>query len=125
MITAPSRPLAVAATQWLFVLLAVMWMAFAAITAVRQTGGATAALILAVLMVINAALLFWLGWGIGKRSRTAYLLALAYLAANLVLSISDDFGLSDLFGLALTLAPFVLLLATRNHYLRSQEQPRP
>lgn len=125
MTSTSDKPLAVRAAQALFLLIGLVWILLGVVTLIRQTGGAVAAVIIALLMVANAAVMLWLAWGIGQQSRRFYLLALAVLAVNIVLSITDQVGIWDLISLGVTLALFVLLLATRSHYLGGREQKAP
>ena len=54
-----------------------------------------------------------------KRGGLTYYLILGLLAAFSVLTITDQFGLVDLFVLAVHLLAFVLLMKDRSFYLRS------
>ena len=125
MITTSHKPAAVSAAQTLLLLIGVVWLVVGAMTLVRMTGGPVAAVIIAVLMFGNAAVLLWLAQGIGRQSRRVYNLALIILAANLVLSVTDQVGLYDIIGMCVTLALLILLLATRSLYPNPQEQRNP
>jgi len=93
------QPRAVIAAQVAFVLLGLVWIAFAVIILLRLPGGPVAAWIIAALMLGNACVLLWLAWGIGRRSPRFYYLALAVVAANAVLSITDQVGIYDIVSL--------------------------
>ena len=115
--TAPTdRPRAVIAAQALVAFIGALWVFIAILTLLRPTAGPAATIILAVLMLVNAAIMFWLARGLGRQSKRHYYITLAYLGVVIVMFIIDQFGLIDLVGLLLTLAPFVLLLATRPLY---------
>jgi predicted membrane channel-forming protein YqfA (hemolysin III family) len=52
-----------------------------------------------------------------RRSSLAYYLTLGLLSVISLLTLTDDFGLSDLIVLIITIAPFVLLIKDRGWYL--------
>jgi len=107
----------------LFYVTAGIWILFALVTASRgigDTGGAFAGhVILAGLMVINAGLLAFTGWGILRRRRPFYYLGIFILVLNIVLTITDDFGLSDLLILILYLILLAGLVMARIALIRS------
>ncbi len=67
-------------------------------------------LAVAILMFINAAVLTWFGWVIGREPPRYLRLALCYVFLNFVLSLMDQFGLADLLYLVYCLILFALCL---------------
>ena len=72
--------------------------------------------IVAVLMLGNAAVFGLAGYGLGKGSRPAYLLALAIVALNLPLTLTDQVGLYDWITLVIDALLLGLLLAARKEF---------
>ncbi len=113
----------VSLAQRLFQLIAAIWLVFAVLTVLniqaqlRVSPGL--AWTLAIMMFANAGLLFWVGRGLARRSQRYYLLALSVLAANILLTITDDFGIYDAITLAIDIVLFVWLLITRSSYTES------
>jgi hypothetical protein len=118
----PQIPVIVSTTRWLFVLLGVIWFLFGvwSITRLSDSGGnpsSTVLGIIAVLMFINAAILIWIGWGIGKGRRLYYYFGLLVLAGNIFLTLTDEFGIFDLITLIIAASLLILLIVTRSKYL--------
>ena len=66
------------------------------------------------MMFGNTAVIIWLGHGLRKGHKLFYSLSLAYLAFNMVLTITDDFGIADLLYLVfIGMLLIVLLLSKR------------
>ena len=63
-----------------------------------------------ILMVINAAILYWLGWGIARR-RVFFYFGIGYLLLNILLTITDQFGLLDLLTMLIDIVLVILLIA--------------
>lgn len=63
-----------------------------------------------VLMFGNAAILSWFGWMAGQEPPRYLRLALFYIFLNIVLSVTDQFGLIDLLYLFFCLILFVTCL---------------
>ncbi|MGE5221670.1 MAG: hypothetical protein ACM3PY_04485 [Omnitrophica WOR_2 bacterium] len=61
--------------------------------------------------------LVWLGMGIRKQKKLYFYLAVIYLAINLILTITDDFGLADLLYIVLVACLLVFLLLSWPYYL--------
>lgn len=70
-----------------------------------------------MLMFVNAAVLIWIGWGIGKGQRLYYYFGLLVLAGNIFLTLTDEFGIFDLMALIINASLLVLLIVTRSKYL--------
>ena len=83
---------------------------------IGPVGQQSAALIVGILMVGNAGAMLVSGIGLGKRSRLFYLFALGVLLVNLVLTVTDEFGLLDLLTGVLDLALLGLLITIRDRY---------
>ena len=106
----------------MFVLLGVIWLLFGvwSITRISAGGGnlsSTMLAIISLLMFINAAVLIWIGWGIGKGYRLYYYFGLLVLAGNIFLTLTDEFGVFDLITLILAVGLLILLILTRSKYL--------
>jgi len=69
------------------------------------------------LMMTNFLLLLLIAWGVGKRRRLFYYLALVVLGTNALLSVTDEFGFLDLLVLLIALAIILLLVVTRTSFL--------
>jgi len=118
----PQTPATVKAARWMFVLLGVIWLLFGvwSITRISAGGGNLSSTMLAVitlLMFFNAAVLIWIGWGIGKGYRLYYYFGLLVLAGNIFLTLTDEFGVFDLITLILAVGLLILLILTRSKYL--------
>ena len=74
------------------------------------------------LMLVNAAVIVWLGRGLRRQSRPFYYPALGYLAFNILLTIFDDFGTADLIYLLYAGALFILLLVFKRNFTGSPQQ---
>ena len=70
-----------------------------------------------VLMFVNALILLWIGWGIGKGQRLYYYFGVLVLAGNIFLTLTDEFGIFDLAVLVLTIGLLIMLILTRSRYL--------
>jgi len=70
-----------------------------------------------MLMFVNAIVLIWIGWGIGKGQRLYYYFGLLVLAGNIFLTLSDEFGVFDQVTLILAVGLLILLIVTRSKYL--------
>ena len=115
-------PASVAAARWLFILLGVIWLLFGAwsVTRMVDIGGNHAGMmlgIIAILMFVNAVILMWIGWGIGKGQRLYYYFGLLVLAGNIFLTLTDEFGIFDLAVFVLAIGLLLLLILTRSQYL--------
>lgn len=71
---------------------------------------------IAILMFGNVGALILCGLIVGKRSRWAFLFALVVLSVNIVLTVTDQFGLIDLITMLIDLAILGLLFFDRAKY---------
>ena len=108
------------AAQALFYLNAMIWFAFGLATLIRIGNGNNAhrlaALILTLFMLGNVAAMLVSGWGLGTRSKWLYLLAIAVILVNIILTFTDQFGLFDFLTLVVDVVILVLLIAIRGGY---------
>lgn len=101
-------------TQILFFVNAVVWLIFSVLGFVRAANVQTALRwTYSVLMLVNAALMFWLGIQIVKKKAWIFFFAIAYITVNAVLSITDQFGWWDALILLLNLVLLGFLFAAR------------
>jgi lysylphosphatidylglycerol synthetase-like protein (DUF2156 family) len=98
----------------LFLLNAVIWVLLAVATLLRSANGLGWGI--AILMLANAGVMLWASRGIGRQQKRFYYLALAVLAVNIVLTVTDQFGALDLITLVMDVVLFALLIATRGEY---------
>lgn len=118
----PRVPASVKAARWMFLLLGVIWLLFGVWSLTRISGegenlSSTMLGIMAMLMFVNAAVLIWIGWGIGKGQRLYYYFGLLVLAGNIFLTLADEFGIFDSVTLIINASLLVLLIVTRSKYL--------
>ncbi|MGW8226263.1 MAG: hypothetical protein ACWGOY_11045 [Anaerolineales bacterium] len=112
----------VAAARRLFVLLGVIWLALG-IWSIVRLGQVSSSVplellwIIAILMFINAALLTWIGWGIGRGSNLYFYFGILLVAGNIFLTFTDEFGVFDLLTLVINLLLLVLLIAGHSRFL--------
>lgn len=98
-------------TKGLFFLNTAIWLLFGVLFLARTTNGM--AWMIAALMFVNAALMLAFGLAVGRGSRLVYLAALAFLAVNILLTVTDQVGIADLITLLIDLALLVLLVVDR------------
>ena len=110
----------VVAAQSLFFLNAAIWLVFGIVTllgmATRHPEQAVAYGIIAFLMFGNVGAMILSGLAIGKRHRLFYFFALAVLGINIVLTVTDQFGVFDLITLLIDVCLLGLLIAIRKRY---------
>lgn len=107
--------------RWGFVILGVIWFVFGVYSLIRITGGNTGlssfGWIIAGLMFVNSTVLIWIGWKLKEARRFYFYLALLVLAGNILLTVTDEFGIFDLVTLIIAISLLILLLVTRSKYL--------
>ena len=122
-----NRPLSVNISLLFVLLNAVIWLVLGFLIAVNRIPGLPDVLamkiVLAIISLAFAAVLFGLVFLIQRHSRVAYLLALIIFILTCLLTIIDDFGLSDLVVLVLNIIPIILLIKDRKWYLQSNPPP--
>ena len=102
-------------TQSLFFINAAVWLIFGFLGFMRAvTSTSDLRLILSVLMVANAAVMIWFGVMIVTGRNWVFFLAILYMALNVVLSITDQFGWIDALILLLNLCVLGMLFVTRH-----------
>jgi lysylphosphatidylglycerol synthetase-like protein (DUF2156 family) len=112
----------------LFFLNAVIWLLFGVYTlanmAGRYPGQSMTVWIVGILMLGNCAAMLLCGVGLGKHQKRFFYLALVVLAVNIVLTVTDEFGIFDLITLLIDLALLGLLIATRNEHFHPSDRAR-
>ena len=123
-----NRPFSVSVALIFIVLNALVWLALGIIIAANAHPAMSVPPIIkgamAFLSITATAVLLGLFFFLGKRSRIAYFLTLAFLAVASLLTIFDQFGWSDLVVLIINLIPMFLLIKDRRWYLSPGLQPR-
>lgn len=121
-----NRPLSVSVSLIFILLNALVWLALGVIIAANAhpalpnlplLKGVMAFLSFSIAGILVGAFIFLV-----KRNRIAYFIALGLLVAMTLLTIFDQFGLSDLIILVINIVPIVLLIKDQAWYL--QEKPR-
>jgi hypothetical protein len=111
----------VRAVQTLFFLNTGIWVGLGVWSlvnpAVVNLNSKMAGLIIAVLMFGNALAMLVCGIGLGKRQKRFFYLALTVLLINIILTVTDQFGILDLLTLVIDLALLGILIADRHSYL--------
>jgi hypothetical protein len=103
--------------QVLFFINAAIWLLIGAISLFRiSTGNPATALVIAILMLGNVGAMLAAGLGLGRRPRLFYHFGIAVLAINILLTITDEFGMLDFITLMIDVALLGLLIATRSQY---------
>ncbi|MBN1964824.1 MAG: hypothetical protein JW910_09265 [Anaerolineae bacterium] len=117
----------VRAAQVVFVLNAVTWLVIGIGSLLRlaDQGYAVTFVVVAVLTFGNAGAFVVCAWGVGRRHRWWLYLALAVLAVNIILSVTDEFGLLDLVTmlLDLVLAGLVIAILVRQRAAGGRIEP--
>jgi lysylphosphatidylglycerol synthetase-like protein (DUF2156 family) len=120
------HPLSVIVCLVFILLNSLIWLVFGVIIAVNAHPAIPAQPlikgIMAFLSIAIAVILLVLFVLIRRHNRIAYFLALAGFIVTSLLTIFDDFGLSDLVVLAINIVPIVLLIKDRAWYLQVQPQ---
>ena len=121
--TLPTLPLSIRAAQALFIINTLTWLGIGIATFLRASDNRSddssiMMIVIAILMFGNAAAMLWNAWGLGKRRRLFYYCALVILAVNILLTVTDQFGLLDLITLLVDAALFILLIVDRKRYMQ-------
>jgi len=124
MSTVTKSPSPIKVTQVLFFINAAIWLLFGAVSLIRMVNNSSqivATLIISIFMLGNVGAMLIAGVGIAKRNQWSYYFGLAVLAINIVLTITDEFGVFDLLTLIIDLVLLGLLIVTKSFYHRSTD----
>ena len=106
-------PVLLKLTRALLFVDAAVWLVFVVLSCLpAMTGGSALRWVLILLMGINAGILFWFGVMIVSARKAGFTLAILYMALNVVLSITDQFGLIDAVILSLNLCVLASLVVS-------------
>jgi hypothetical protein len=102
-------------TRYTFFLNAAVWLAFGVASLLTRalSDGSPLHWVITVLMVANAMVMLWFGVKIVSGGKRIFFLGILYVALNVVLSITDQFGWIDALILLLNLCLLGLLFITR------------
>lgn len=107
--------------QRLFYLNGLVWLILGLVSVLRLSNAGNppsgTLLVVAVLMFGNVGAMVLSGLGLTRRTIWTYLFAVAVLLVNIVLTVTDQFGLLDLLTLALDLFLLVVLFLIRKAYV--------
>lgn len=102
-------------TRVMLFLNAAIWVVFGVLGVLRAIeGGSSLRWLLSILMLANAAVMVWFGMKIISGRRQVLFLAILYMALNVVLSITDQFGWIDALIMLLNLCVLGMLFITRH-----------
>jgi hypothetical protein len=105
----------------LFYLNAAAWFIFGALSLLRMADGSSdmsfTLWIVAILMFGNVGAMVLCGAVLVRRQRRFYFLAVGVLMINVVLSVTDEFGVFDLVTMMIDVVLLGLLFAIRKRYL--------
>jgi len=109
-----------------FALIAVIWFILGVVYLIRLQGNSVipmmTALVIAVMMFGNAAVLLVCAWGVTTGKQWWYLLAIAVLAINILLTFTDQIGLMDLLTVLIDIGLLLLLVIKRAVFLPKPEK---
>jgi len=108
-------------TKLLFFVNAAVWLTFGGLSVFRfLDDDSRMRLVYAALMIANAVVMLWFGVMVMTKRNWIFFLAILYMAVNVVLSITDQFGWVDALILLLNLVIFGLLFITRQRMRQSE-----
>jgi hypothetical protein len=108
-------------TQALFFVNAVVWLIFGVLSLFLAVEvGTGTRWVISLLMIANAAVMFWFGRMIVSGRNKIFFFAILYIALNVVLSITDQFGMIDALILLLNLCLLGLLFVTRQRIAQAE-----
>ncbi len=109
-----------------FVLVAVIWFILGVVSLIRlQSNSAVpmmTASIIAIMMFGNAAALLVCAWGVTTGKQWGYLLAIAVLLINILLTFTDQVGLMDLLTVLIDIGLLLLLVIKRAVFFPKPEK---
>ena len=73
--------------------------------------------VIAILMIGNAGAMALSGYGLSKKGKGSYYLAMAVLGINIILTVTDQIGILDWITLIIDLILLSILIAVRKEYL--------
>lgn len=101
---------------YLFLIHGLIWLGIAANHFSKLNTGQAGAAILGLLTAGNAAVMILCGAGLIKNYKIAYFFALPFVAINILLTFTDQFGCLDLGTLAIDLFILAFLLIGRRNF---------
>lgn len=103
-------------TRTLFFINATVWLAFGVASLLFRAldGGSLARWVITIMMIVNAMVMILFGVMIVSGRNWIFFLAILYMALNVVLSITDQFGWIDALILLLNLCILGMLFVTRH-----------
>ncbi len=119
-----NTPAIVITARWFFVLLGAIWLVFG-VSSITRIGDLSSSVspvvlwIIAILMFVNALLLIWIGWGLGRGSSLYFYFGLLVLAGNVFLTFTDEFGTLDLITLIINVVLLVMLILGHSKFLQN------
>lgn len=98
--------------QGLFLLNMVIWLVLGVINLLRLEGGTDSSVfvVIALMLLGNAALMGLAAWWLGKRTIWGYLFALALLGINIITTFTDQVGFLDYATVLVDIVLFLLLI---------------
>jgi hypothetical protein len=106
-----------------FFLNALVWLVFGGMSlTLAVEAGTTIRWVYSLLMFANAMVMFWFGLQIVSGRKGVFFLAIVYMAINVVLTITDQFGIMDALILFLNLILLGLLFVARQRLNQSENQ---
>ncbi len=114
----------IALAQTMFILLAALWLVFGIGSALHTANTARNLIlwIVPILMFANIGVMLGLAWGLGKKPKLFFYLALGIMAVNIVLTITDEVGSYDLLMLLAEVVIVAFLIVRRSPYLSATEK---
>jgi len=107
----------------MFFVNALVWLMFGVGSLLRAfEGWSTLHWIITIMMIANAAVMFWFGMVIVNGQKQIFFLAFLYIVLNVVLSITDQFGWVDALILSLNLILLGLLFVTRQRMNQGEKE---
>jgi sugar phosphate permease len=112
-------------TRNLFFLNAAVWLAFGISSLLFRAidEGSLTRWVITIMMIANAIVMIWFGVMIVTGRNWVFILAILYMALNVVLSIADQFGWVDALILLLNLIMLGLLFVTRSRMSQTNKVP--
>ena len=107
-------------TRYAFFLNSAVWLAFGVASLLTRalSNGSPLHWVITILMIANAIVMLWFGVKIVSGQKWIFFLGILYMALNVVLSITDQFGWIDALILLLNLCLLGLLFITRQRMNR-------